>query len=63
MASEEYNKGVYHKRNDMLIEGADYIIAWWDGTSSGTGYTVKQALKKHLRIINLYPSAQLALQL
>lgn len=63
IASEEYNKGVYHKRNDMLIEGADYIIAWWDGTSSGTGYTVKQARKKHLRIINLYPSAQLALQL
>ncbi|MBO7242834.1 MAG: DUF1273 family protein [Alistipes sp.] len=62
-ASNEYNRGVYHKRNDMLIEGADYIVAWWDGSSSGTGYTVKQAKRHHLKIINLYPSPQMTLQL
>ena len=62
-ASEEFHKGVYHKRNDMLIEGADYLIAWWNGKSSGTGYTVKRARKKHLKILNLYPSQQMKLQL
>lgn len=62
-AAKEYNKGVYHKRNDMLIEGADYLIAWWDGSSSGTGYTVKRAKQQHLKIINLYPSPQMKLQL
>jgi uncharacterized phage-like protein YoqJ len=63
IASEEYNKGVFHKRNDMLIDGADYIVAWWNGSSSGTGYTVKRARRNHIRIINLYPSAQMLLQL
>jgi uncharacterized phage-like protein YoqJ len=62
-ASEEYNKGVFHKRNDMLIAGCDYLIAWWDGSSSGTGYTVKQARKDRIKIINLYPSPQMKLQL
>lgn len=63
LASDEFNKGVYHKRNDMLVEDANYLVAWWDGSSSGTGYTVKQARKKHLKLINLYPSQQMTLPL
>ena len=62
IACEGYNKGAFHKRNDMLIEGADYLIAWWNGTSSGTGYTVKRAKKRRLKIINLYPTTQMTLQ-
>ena len=61
-----YENGGYGKLEKVdfpLIECADYLIAWWTGKSSVTGYTVKRARKKHLKILNLYPSQQMKLQL
>lgn len=62
-ASEEYHRGVFHRRNDMLVDGADYAIAWWDGSQSGTGYTVKRARANGACVINLYPQTQLSMPL
>lgn len=56
-----YHKTIFHQRNDMLVEGAHYIVAWWDGRSSGTSYTVSRAKSAGAHIINLYPTAQLSL--
>ena len=62
-ADESYHQGVYYKRNDMLIEGADVVVAWWNGSRSGTKYTLQRARKRGARIINLYNNRQLELDL
>ena len=58
--SDRYCHGIYQLRNNRLVDGADIVVAWWDGTSSGTGYTVKRAVKQQLRIINLCPTPAIA---
>ena len=60
-ASNEYHRTVFYDRNDMLVEGAQSLVAWWDGGKSGTGYTVKRARKLGLNIKNLYPKNQLSI--
>lgn len=61
-ASNEYHRTVFYDRNDMLVEGAQSLVAWWDGGKSGTGYTVKRARKLGLIIKNLYPQKQLSIE-
>ena len=58
-----YSHAIFYQRNDRLIEGADIVVAWWDGSSSGTGYTVKRARKNKLRVVNLRPDPQLLMEL
>jgi uncharacterized phage-like protein YoqJ len=60
-ASDKYHRRVFYDRNDMLVEGAQSLIAWWDGGKSGTGYTVKRARKLGLIIKNLHPENQLSI--
>ena len=43
-----------YKRNEALVKTADVLICYWDGSSSGTGNTVKLALKKDIDVINIY---------
>jgi hypothetical protein len=52
---------IFYHRNDMLVEGADLLVAWWDGGASGTAYTVKRARKLGLTIKNIYPQKQLSI--
>lgn len=33
----------YHYRNRLIVEDSDIIIAFWDGSSTGTMYTVEYA--------------------
>lgn len=61
--SEGYRPWVFRERNDRLVEGADYVVAWWNGSSSGTGYTVRKAQKGRSKVINLYPAQQLSMEL
>ena len=61
-AADKYQPAIFHLRNDMLVEGAKTLIAWWDGEPSGTGYTVKRARKLGLYIKNLYPQKQLSIE-
>lgn len=57
-AGPQYQKGIFHRRNDMLIADATHLVAWWDGSQSGTGYTVSRARKMGCNIINLYHIAE-----
>lgn len=57
-----YHPAIFRHRNDMLVEGADTLVAWWNGANSGTAYTVKRAKKLGINIINLYPENQLSLE-
>lgn len=58
-----YTPSIFRHRNDRLIDGADDVVAWWNGTQSGTGYTVHRARTQHCRIVNLYPDPQQSLDL
>ena len=52
--SPVYFRGVMHKRNRMLVDGADLCIAFLkEGASGGTAYTVTYAQKKGVPVINL----------
>jgi len=55
----QYDKYPYKvapiKRNDQIVEKADVLIAFWDGKSKGTKYTIERAYKKGMpvRIIEI----------
>lgn len=53
-ASSRYSVDVFHRRNDMLVDGCDTVVAWWKGHSSGTGYTVRRARRHGCHVINLF---------
>lgn len=44
----------YLKRNDYLIENADYILCYCSENKGGTAYTIKRALKKGIPVFNIY---------
>ena len=52
-----FQNTIFHQRNDMLVDGAGYLVAWWNGSRSGTGYTVGRARRGRAKIINLHPSS------
>lgn len=56
-AGFSFQNAIYHRRNDMLVDGVGYLVAWWNGSRSGTGYTVGRARRQRSKIINLHPSS------
>ena len=53
--ASERNKSAYLVRNDYLVDNAEAIICYYSGKRrSGTGYTVTKAMKRGLRMINIY---------
>ena len=44
------------KRNLQIVEYADEILAFWDGHSRGTAYTIRQAEKvgKKIRVVRIH---------
>ncbi len=55
--SPVYHRGCYAVRNNYLIDNARVLVAWYDGFSGGTHYTVRRALRRGLEIVNLHPAA------
>ena len=53
-AEERYVSGCMYKRNRMLVDGADYCVAFLTRNEGGTAYTAKYALSKGVELINLY---------
>lgn len=54
-AEPYYTRGCMHKRNRQLVDGADFCIAYYDGSSGGTAYTVDYAESHGVSVINVYP--------
>jgi uncharacterized phage-like protein YoqJ len=55
-AEESYLPGCMHKRNRMLVNGAQCCIAYYNGSESGksgTEYTYRYAMSKNIELINL----------
>ena len=61
--AESYSQGLFYERNRRLVEGADSVVAWWDGSTSGTGYTVRYARQLGIAVENIFDSQQLKLML
>jgi uncharacterized phage-like protein YoqJ len=53
-AEERYVSGCMYKRNRMLVDGADYCVAFLSKNEGGTAYTARYALSKDVELINLY---------
>jgi len=47
---ETYGKGAGHRRNAIMAENADALIAVWDGKSRGTRNMIELASRKGLRV-------------
>lgn len=54
LLQHHYTPDCMHKRNQYMVDQADYIIAVWNGKPSGTGKTVRYAQQqgKPVRVIN-----------
>lgn len=50
-----YKRGAPLKRNEKMIEVADEVLAFWDGKSKGTKYSIDFATKqgKSINIVNI----------
>lgn len=46
----KYGRGAPLKRNITIIENADLVLAFWDGTSKGTKYVIDQCRKRNIPI-------------
>ena len=51
-----YTADCMQKRNEYMVNKANFIIAVWDGTGSGTGNTVRYAKAKGKEIVILNPN-------
>lgn len=45
-----YGKSAGYKRNVLMAENADALIAIWDGVSKGTGHMIQIAKSKNLKV-------------
>lgn len=47
---DKYGKSAGYKRNQLMAENADALIAVWDGKSKGTKHMIDIATKKGLKV-------------
>ena len=45
----------YQRRNEYMVDRADIVVAYWDGSRGGTANTVGYARRKGVPVMNLYP--------
>ena len=46
----KYGRGAPLKRNITIIENADIVLAFWDGTSRGTKYVIDNCRKRNIPV-------------
>ncbi len=51
-----YTQVCMHRRNRYMVERSSLLIAVYDGSPGGTGYTIVQAMRKGLELIQIDPS-------
>lgn len=45
-----YGRGAPLKRNITIIENADLVLAFWDGSSNGTQYVIENCKKRNIPV-------------
>lgn len=46
-----FGRGATFVRNRMIVDVADIVIAFWNGSSRGTKYTIEYAKKKYVPVV------------
>lgn len=46
-----FGRGATFVRNRLIVDMADVVLAFWNGTSRGTKYTIDYAKKKYVPVI------------
>lgn len=46
----KYGRGAPLVRNDLIIDYADEVIAFWDGKSRGTKYVIEKCKSKNKKV-------------
>jgi predicted Rossmann fold nucleotide-binding protein DprA/Smf involved in DNA uptake len=44
---ERRHKQAFHRRNRLIVDACDQVIAFWNGRSTGTRYTIDYALRRN----------------
>ncbi len=52
--SHGYYRGCYNRRNDYLVDVADVVVAYYEGSNGGTRYTLRRAEKQGRCVVNLH---------
>lgn len=47
---DKYGRSAPLKRNITIIENADLVLAFWDGTSRGTKYVIDNCKKRNIPV-------------
>lgn len=55
---DRYGKSAGYRRNKLIVEQADYIVAFWDGESKGTKHTIDLALADGKQVYWYRPDSQ-----
>lgn len=45
---------LYQRRNEWMVDRADMVLAYWDGSASGTRNCIDYAEDKNIKVENLY---------
>ena len=54
--NKKYGKSAPLKRNIQIIEASERLIAFWDGKSTRTAYTIREARKRNIAVFVFYTS-------
>lgn len=46
-----YGRGATFVRNRLMVDMADVVVAFWNGSSRGTKYTIEYAKKKYVPVV------------
>ena len=55
VSNDTYTHWCMQKRNEWMVDNADYVIAVWDGTKGGTANCVNYAVKEGKQTTQLHP--------
>ena len=50
---ERYSRGVYYRRNHWMTAHASLLLTFCKGAKGGTRYTVNEAIKQQIPVVNL----------
>ena len=53
----KYGRAAPIRRNEEIVRSADLVLAFWDGKSRGTLYTIRFANKMGVKVQIFYPDA------
>ena len=55
LLQQKYTSDCMQKRNEYMVDNSNYVIAVWNGKPSGTGNTVKYAMKNNKMVLLVDP--------